>query len=58
MPAFEPLVSVMRSRVHDDYGSGQYGVSRDGGSGRHMGLDVVVPPDAYVNCPLDGNVIG
>jgi murein DD-endopeptidase MepM/ murein hydrolase activator NlpD len=43
-------------RVHDDYGSGAFGSSRDGGERRHEGVDYVSRPGQVVVSPLSGYV--
>jgi hypothetical protein len=51
------IVKQQHSRVKDKFGSGQYGVSRDGGKRAHAGLDIVVPSGEIVFSPITGNVI-
>jgi murein DD-endopeptidase MepM/ murein hydrolase activator NlpD len=57
MPIARPIVRSQRSRVHDRFGSGQFGVSRDGGRRFHQGLDIVTRPNEEISSPIDGLVI-
>lgn len=43
-------------RVHDAYGSGAFGASRDGGSRHHEGVDYAALPDQAVLAPISGFV--
>jgi murein DD-endopeptidase MepM/ murein hydrolase activator NlpD len=43
-------------REHDAYGSGQFGVSRDGGERRHEGVDYVSIVGQAVKAPMSGFV--
>jgi peptidoglycan LD-endopeptidase LytH len=43
-------------RGHDDYGSGEFGASRDGGGRRHEGVDYVSTPGQSVTAPISGYV--
>jgi hypothetical protein len=48
---------LMRSRVKDDCGSGQFWASRDHHSRNHHGLDIVASPGETVLSPIDGNLV-
>lgn len=43
-------------RGRDGYGSGDFGVSRDGGSRQHLGQDFVASPGEEIVAPIDGRV--
>lgn len=43
-------------REHDDFGSGAYGASRDGGRRRHAGVDYVADAGQTVVAPISGYV--
>lgn len=43
-------------RAHDDFGSGAYGASRDGGRRRHAGVDYVAEAGQTVVAPISGYV--
>lgn len=43
-------------REHDDFGSGAYGASRDGGRRRHAGVDYIADPGQTVVAPISGYV--
>lgn len=43
-------------RGHDDYGSGSFGASRDGGVRRHLGQDYIAQPGDIAQSPIDGKV--
>jgi biotin carboxyl carrier protein len=43
-------------RVHDGYGSGAFGASRDGGSREHAGIDYEAVAGAEVQAPMSGFV--
>jgi murein DD-endopeptidase MepM/ murein hydrolase activator NlpD len=49
-----PIVKNMKSRVFDNYGSGQYGASRDGGKRSHNGIDIEVKANEQIKSPIDG----
>ena len=43
-------------RGHDDFGDGQFGASRDGGTRQHEGVDYAAVADQPVAAPLSGYV--
>lgn len=43
-------------RVHDAYGYGAFGASRDGGSRKHEGVDYMADPGQTVAAPISGYV--
>lgn len=43
-------------RVHDAYGYGAFGASRDGGSRKHEGVDYMADPGQIVAAPISGYV--
>ena len=51
------IVRQQRSRVHDKFGSGQFGASRDGGARLHQGLDIVTTPREILFSPIDGEIV-
>jgi|SRR5450432_198675 len=57
MPVAREVVRNQRSRTRDGFGSGQFGVSRDGGSRVHKGLDVVARPKELIFSPIKGTII-
>ncbi|MBI1245640.1 MAG: peptidoglycan DD-metalloendopeptidase family protein [Alphaproteobacteria bacterium] len=40
----------------DGQGDGAYGVSRDGGTRKHNGIDLVAPPGTQITSPVDGKI--
>ena len=48
---------LMRSRISDPHGSGQFWADRDRGTRHHKGLDIVASPGEAVLSPVDGNVV-
>ena len=57
MPIASSIVHGQRSRVHDKFGSGQFGVSRDHGSRTHQGLDIITTPRETIFSPIQGMII-
>ena len=57
MPIARAVVRNQRSRMHDSYGSGQFGDSRDGGSRAHKGLDVAAAPREMIYSPIKGTIV-
>jgi murein DD-endopeptidase MepM/ murein hydrolase activator NlpD len=57
MPVARAVVQGQRSRTHDGYGSGQFGVSRDGGIRTHRGLDIIAKPSALIFSPIRGTIV-
>lgn len=51
---YNPVHGAMRG--YDDFGSGAFGASRDGGKRKHEGVDYVVAPGAAVRSPISGEV--
>ncbi len=51
---YNPTHGAMRG--FDDFGSGAFGASRDGGKREHEGVDYVVAPGATVRSPIAGEV--
>ncbi len=51
---YNPVHGAMRG--YDDFGSGAFGASRDGGKRTHEGVDYVVAPGAAVRSPISGEV--
>jgi murein DD-endopeptidase MepM/ murein hydrolase activator NlpD len=43
-------------RGHDDFGDGEFGASRDGGSRQHEGVDYAATADQPVQAPISGYV--
>ena len=43
-------------RLHDAFGNGEFGASRDGGSRHHEGVDYAAAADQAVNAPISGFV--
>lgn len=56
-PIAEEIVSNLKSRVRDAYGSGQYGASRDAGVRKHNGIDIIVAPGEKIFSPIKGNIV-
>ena len=56
MPVFHAVTSGA-VRGTDRYGSGKFGVSRDGGKRSHQGLDLVAFPGEKVLSPIEGIVV-
>jgi len=57
VPIARAVVRNQRSRTHDQFGSGQFGSSRDHGSRFHQGLDVVASPREMIFSPIRGKVV-
>lgn len=57
MPIAKNIVESQKTRVRDSYGSGQYGASRDSGTRKHNGIDIIVNPDEKIFCPIKGAII-
>jgi hypothetical protein len=55
MPVFHK-VTTGAVRGTDKYGSGKFGMSRDGGKRSHQGLDLVALPGEKVLAPMEGIV--
>lgn len=51
---YNPTHGAMRG--HDDFGSGAFGASRDGGKRKHEGVDYVVAPGGSVRSPIAGEI--
>lgn len=51
---FHKLVKNQVVRGHDDFGSGAFLASRDGGEREHNGLDIITVPGEEIFCPVDG----
>lgn len=48
------IIKNQKSRVKDKYGAGQYGASRDGGTRKHKGLDIIASVNEKVYAPFNG----
>jgi hypothetical protein len=57
MPIARAVVRNQRSRAYDRFGSGQFGVRRDGGSRAHHGLDIAAEPKELIFSPITGTVV-
>jgi hypothetical protein len=57
MPIAAEAVKQQVSRLRDAYGSGQHNASRDGGSRKHAGIDIVVSSGESVFSPISGRVV-
>lgn len=53
----DEIVKNQKSRVKDIYGSGQFGASRDGGTRKHKGIDIVVNLGEKIYCPIVGTIM-
>lgn len=53
---FFPPVKLVRIRGCDAMGCGYFGASRDGGSRRHLGIDIMTNPGEWVYAPISGAV--
>jgi murein DD-endopeptidase MepM/ murein hydrolase activator NlpD len=52
-----PIVKNQKIRGTDAFGSGAFNASRDGGSRRHSGIDIVATPGEAVFSPISGKVV-
>lgn len=51
------MISVeLPPRGQDDFGSGEFGASRDGGTRSHVGVDFAAPVDGLLRSKTDGKV--
>lgn len=57
MEIAESILTNMRSRVKDKYGSGQYGASRDKGERTHNGIDIITNVGEEIYSPFEGAII-
>jgi murein DD-endopeptidase MepM/ murein hydrolase activator NlpD len=53
----DEIIYNQRSRVHDGYGKGQYGASRDKGTRTHNGIDIIASPREKVLSPFEGVIV-
>lgn len=51
-----PIVPQISIRTQDAWGHGAYAASRDGGSRKHAGIDIVTVPGQLIQSPVDGVV--
>lgn len=57
MPNAKNILENQKTRVRDSYGSGQYGASRDAGTRKHNGIDIIATPGEKIFCPIKGSII-
>lgn len=57
MPIAKNIVENQKTRVHDKFGSGQYGASRDAGTRTHNGIDIIASPNESIFCPIQGSIV-
>lgn len=50
------VTQTVKVRGRDNYGSGEYGASRDGGKRQHKGLDIVSNSGQAIYAPILGDV--